>query len=180
MARNAVQFQRGLSEAEFERLYGTEEQCRAVVIAARWPDGFSCPVCGGRSYSEVKTRGLFQCTKCRRQTSPIAGTIFASTKLPLRTWFRAMYHLTQSKQGISSIELGRRLGVRQTSAWMLKHKLQQVMLERDGRKRLTGRVEIDDAYLGGERSGGKRGRGAPGKTPFIAQSRPRLKASRFD
>ena len=168
MARNAVQFQRGLSEAEFDRLYGTEEQCRAVVIAARWPEGFCCPVCGGRSHCEVKTRDLFQCTQCRRQTSPIAGTIFASTKLPLRTWFRAMYHLTQSKQGISSIELGRRLGVRQTTAWMLKHKLQQVMLERDARKRLTGRIEIDDAYLGGERSGGKRGRGAPGKTPFVA------------
>jgi len=58
----------------------------------------------------VTTRDLFQCTACRRQTSPIAGTIFASTKLPLRTWFRAIYHLTQTKQGISSIELGRRLG----------------------------------------------------------------------
>ena len=79
-----------------------------------------------------------------------------------------MYHLTQSKQGISTIELGRRLGVTQTTAWKLKHKLQQVMLERDARKRLTGRVEIDDAYLGGERTGGKRGRGAPGKTPFVA------------
>jgi hypothetical protein len=79
-----------------------------------------------------------------------------------------MYHMTQSKQGISSIELGRRLGVRQTTAWMLKHKLQQAMMERDGRKRLKGRVEIDDAVLGGQRSGGKRGRGAPGKTPFVA------------
>jgi len=168
MGRNKVQFQKGLSEPEFDRLYGTEEQCRAVVIAARWPNGFSCPLCGSRSHSQVATRGLFQCTKCRRQTSPIAGTIFASTKLPLRTWFRAMYHLTQSKQGISSIELGRRLGVRQTTAWMIKHKLQQVMMERDAGKRLTGRVELDDAYLGGERTGGKRGRGAPGKTPFVA------------
>ncbi|MDX5929808.1 IS1595 family transposase [Acidiphilium acidophilum] len=168
MARNAVQLQKGLSEAEFDRLYGTEEQCRAVVIKLRWRDGFSCPICGGTTYSEVKTRDLFQCSTCRRQTSPIAGTIFASTKLPLRTWFRAMYHLTQSKQGISSIELGRRLGVRQTTAWMLKHKIQQAMMERDGRKRLKGRVEIDDAVLGGERSGGKRGRGAPGKTPFVA------------
>jgi hypothetical protein len=79
-----------------------------------------------------------------------------------------MYHLTQSKQGISSIELGRRLGVRQTTAWMIKHKLQQVMMERDANQRLTGRVEIDDSYLGGERTGGKRGRGAPGKTPFVA------------
>ena len=116
----------------------------------------------------VTTRDLFQCTACRRQTSPIAGTIFASTKLPLRTWFRAMYHLTQTKQGISSIELGRRLGVTQTTAWTVKHKLAQVMLERDATKPLTGRVEIDDAYLGGERSGGKRGRSAPGKTPFVA------------
>jgi len=168
MARSKVQFQKGLSEAAFEALYGSEENCRAVVIASRWPNGFECPVCRERSYSEVKTRGLFQCSGCRRQTSPIAGTIFASTHLPLRLWFRAMYHLTQSKQGISSIELGRRLGVTQTTAWKIKHKLAQVMMERDASKRLTGRVELDDAYLGGERSGGKRGRGAAGKTPFVA------------
>ena len=168
MARNTVQFQKGLSEATFEQRYGTEEKCRAVVMASRWPDGFECPVCGGRAYSEVKTRGLFQCSACRRQTSLIAGTIFASTHVPLRLWFRALYHMTQSKQGISSIELGRRLGVTQTTAWKLKHKLAQVMMERDASQRLTGRVEIDDAYLGGERSGGKRGRGAPGKTPFVA------------
>src|ERR1700677_3232220 len=168
MARNKVQFQKGLSEAAFETLYGSEQKCRAVVIASRWPNGFECPACGGRTYSEVVTRRLFQCSGCRRQTSPIAGTIFASTHLPLRLWFRAMYHLTQSKQGISSIELGRRLGVTQTTAWKIKHKLEQVMMERDASKRLTGRVELDDAYLGGERSGGKRGRGAPGKTPFVA------------
>ena len=89
------------------------------------------------------------------------GTIFASTHLPLRLWFRASYHLTQTKQGISSIELGRRLGVTQTTAWKIKHKLTQVMLERDASKPLTGRIELDDAYLGGERYGGKRGRGAP-------------------
>ena len=82
--------------------------------------------------------------------------------------FSAIYHLTQTKQGISSIELGRRLGVTQTTAWKIKHKLKQVMLERDATKRLTGRVEIDDAYLGGERSGGKQDQGAPGKTPFVA------------
>ncbi len=168
MARNSVQLQKGFSEAAFEERYGTEEKCRAVVMASRWPDGFECPVCRGRAYSEVTTRGLFQCSACRRQTSLIAGTIFASTHVPLRLWFRAMYHLTQSKQGISSIELGRRLGVRQTTAWKLKHKLAQVMMERDATTCLTGRVEIDDAYLGGEHSGGKRGRGAPGKTPFVA------------
>src|SRR5271166_5432693 len=168
MARNLVQFQKGLSEQEFDRLYGTEELCLAVVIGARWPDGFECPACGGRKHSVIKSRGLFQCSGCRRQTSPTAGTIFASTKLTLRQWFRAMYHMTQSKKGISSIELGRRLGVKQDTAWKVKHKLKQVMLERDAAKKLSGRIEIDDAYVGGERRGGKRGRGAAGKTPFVA------------
>jgi ribosomal protein L37AE/L43A len=168
MARNAVQFQKGLSEAAFDALYGTEAKCRTAVLHWRWPKGFECPVCGGISHGEVKACGLFQCTACRRQTSLIAGTIFAATKVPLRTWFRAMYHLTQSRQGLASLALARRLGVTQTTAWTLKHKLAQVMLERDAETRLRGRIELDDAYLGGERSGGKRGRGAPGKTPVVA------------
>src|SRR3712207_3448357 len=125
-------------------------------------------ICGERRHCEVRSRQLFQCSACRRQTSLTAGTIFAATKVPLRTWFRALYHVTQTKQGLSSIELGRRLGVTQTTAWTIKHKLGQVMLERDAERLLTGRIELDDAYLGGERSGGKRGRGSPGKTPFLA------------
>ena len=161
MARNKVQFQKGLSEAQFAVLYGTEDQCREAVMRWRWPSGFVCPVCAGEHHSFVKTRALYQCTACRRQTSVIAGTIFAATKVPLCTWFRAMYHLAQSKGGVSSIELGRRLGVTQTTAWKIKHKLMQAMMERDATKRLTGRIEIDDAYLGGERNGGKRGRGSP-------------------
>src|SRR5215469_15664371 len=117
MARNQVQFQKGLSEAQFAALYGTEDQCREAVMRWRWPSGFVCPVCAGEL--------LYQCSACRRQTSVIAGTIFAATKVPLCTWFRVMYHLTQSKGGISSIELGRRLGVTQTTAWKIKHKLMQ-------------------------------------------------------
>jgi len=78
-----------------------------------------------------------------------------------------MYHLTQSKNGVSAMELRRRLGVSYNTAWMLKHKLMQVMLEREATKVLDDRVEIDDAYIGGERAG-TRGRGAAGKTPFVA------------
>ena len=73
-----------------------------------------------------------------------------------------------AKNGISSVELGRRLGVKQPTAWAVKHKIMAVMARREGETRLTGRVEMDDAYLGGVRSGGKRGRGAAGKTPFVA------------
>jgi transposase-like protein len=173
MARNKVQFQKGLSEAEFERLYGTEEQCLAQLIAWRWPKGIECPQCEDTRYCVIKPspsypRGLYQCYGCNHQTSPIAGTIFASTKVPLKVWFRAMYHMTQTKQGISSLELSRRLGVSYNTAWKIRHKIAQVMMERDASKQLEGRVEMDDAYLGGQRSGGKRGRGSPGKMPIVA------------
>ena len=168
MARNKVQFQKGLSEAVFQARYGTEEQCRAALFATRWPEGFECPACGGGAYYELETRGRYQCRACRTQTTLTAGTIFASTKLPLTQWYRGMYHMTQTKQGISSLELARRLGVQQNTAWLMKQKLAQVMIEREDKKPLDGRVEMDDVYLGGERHDGKRGRGAPGKMPFVA------------
>lgn len=167
MARNPVQFQKGMSDADFEHLYGTESQCRDALFTWRWPAGFVCPVCGGTQHSVIKTRALYQCCSCRSQISLIAGTIFHSTKLPLKTWFRAIFHITQSKRGISSLELARRLGVTQNTAWKLSHKLMQVMLEREATKHLTGRVEMDDAYIGGKRKG-RRGRGAAGKVPFVA------------
>ncbi len=169
MARNRVQFQKGLSEASFDEMYGSEEQCHTALVEWRWPGGFECPDCGGGGHCVV-TRGarrLFQCNACRKQTSVKAGTIFASSKLPLRIWFKAIYLVTQSKKGISSIELGRRLGITQTAAWMMKHKLAQVMLERNASKPLKGKVQMDDAYIGGVRPG-RRGRGAKGKTPFVA------------
>lgn len=185
MARNRIQFQKGLSEAQFATLYGDEERCRALVIAWRWPEGFVCPKCGGREHCITSKRGLFQCNGCRRQTSPMAGTIFNSTKLPLTRWFRAMYLITQTKQGISSIELGRRLGTTQTTAWKIKTKLAEVMRIDNDRTPLEGRVEMDDAYLGGKRSGGKTGRGSPGKRPIVvavqsADGKPaRLKVRRI-
>ena len=170
MPRNTVQFRKGLSEPEFERLYGSEDKCRAQLLAWRWPKGFECPACGGSAHCVVKQEGreLYQCNACRIQTSLIAGTIFASTKLELKVWFRAMYLITQTKQGISRLELSRRLGVAYNTAWMMHHKLAQVMMERDRTKPLDGRVEMDDAYLGGEHNGGKRGRGSPGKMPIVA------------
>jgi transposase-like protein len=158
---------RGLSEAQFGEAYGTEAQCRAVVLKLRWPTGFVCPGCGSCAGTQLSTRPRIQCRGCRRQVSLTAGTIFHSTKLPLTSWFLAVWLLATAKNGISSIELGRRLGIKQTNAWALKQKLMQVMAEREGKKALTGRVEMDDAYLGGQRPG-KRGRGAAGKQPFVA------------
>ena len=158
---------RGLSEAQFREAYGTEEQCRAVVEELRWPEGFVCPRCGGCEGKWLSTRPKLQCRACRHQVSLTAGTIFHATKLPLTSWFLAMWLIATAKNGISSVELGRRLGIRQTNAWSPKRKVMHVMAGRDGRKRLSGRVEMDDAYLGGHRPG-ERGRGAAGKQPFVA------------
>ena len=94
--------------------------------------------------------------------------IFEATKLPLTVWFQGIYFMTQGKKGCSAMTLHRQLGISYNAAWRMRHKLMQVMMERDAEHPLGGIVELDDAYLGGERSGGKRGRGAPGKTPFVA------------
>lgn len=167
MSRNSIQFQKGLSLPKFVETFGTEQQCRDALFKMRWPNGFTCPKCGNTSYCELKARPLFQCHKCRHQASLIAGTIFENTKLALTTWYLAIYLLTQHKSGVSALQLSRDLGVRYQTAWTIKHKLMQVMLERQHEKKLSDRIEIDDAYLGGERAGTV-GRGSPNKVPFIA------------
>src|SRR5215203_2999570 len=169
MAAGLRRVLKGLSEAAFRERFGSEEACRKALFEMRWRQGLSCPDCGHRGFCQLKTRKLFQCNRCKRQVRLTAGTVFQDTKLPLTTWFIAVYHLTQSKGGISSVELGRRLGVKQGTAWLMKHKLMRAMADREAAKpKLGGRVEIDDAYLGGERPGGRRGRGAAGKTPVAA------------
>ena len=167
MATRLAARAKGLSEAEFRDAFGTEEQCRAALEKLRWPQGFTCPACGHSGHAWLAGRQLYQCNRCKRQVSLTAGTIFHATKLPLTLWFLAIHLVVTAKNGISSIELGRRLGIKQSNAWAMKQKIMQVMLTREAAKPLQGRVELDDAYLGGERSG-KRGRGAAGKTPFVA------------
>jgi hypothetical protein len=109
-------------------------------------EGLSCARCGGTRFCQLKSRQLFQCNRCKKQVRLTAGTVFQDSKLPLTTWFVAIYHLTQSKGGgISSVELGRRLGGKQGTAWLVKHQLMRAMAEREGAKpKLGGRVEIDD------------------------------------
>ena len=170
MPRNRMQHQKGLSDDTFEQLYPDEEACRKAWFAWRWPEGFKCPRCATAQYCEIRDRQLLQCRCCRYQSSLIAGTVLQGTKLPMRVWFRAMHLLAQGKKGLSNIELGRRLGVSTNAAWRVQHKLMQAMIERDRRYQLGvagPRIEIDDAYIGGERTGEGAGRGRRGHTPFI-------------
>ena len=169
MAINPIQFQRGLSLQAFLEQYGTEAKCYRALYKARWPKGFRCPRCSTRSRSRFRRHGrvYYQCCGCRHQTTLVSGTLFQNSKLPLRTWMLALYLLTSTKTNLSALELMRHLGVNWKTAWRLKHKVMQAMAAREADRQLDGFVQIDDAYLGGERNGGKTGRGAPGKQPFV-------------
>lgn len=167
MSINAIQFQKGISLFDFFKQYGTEEQCHSRLFQLRWPSGFTCPDCGNTTYCEINGRKLYQCHRCHHQTSLTAGTIFHGTKLPLTKWFLSIYLLTQRKKSISALQLSREIGVNYDTAWTLKHKLMQVMFERSQKQKLKGVIEMDDAYLGGEKAG-KRGRGSLNKIPFVA------------
>jgi len=123
MAKNKIQFQRGISISDFMDQYGTEQKCRDTLFELRWPDGFVCPKCDNKTYCEIKGKRLLQCNRCHHQTSLIAGTIFQSTHLPLNKWFLAIFLLTQTKNGVSALELSKQLGVSYNAAWRTKHKL---------------------------------------------------------
>lgn len=170
MTMNRIQFQRGMSMPEFQRSFGTEARCAAALELSRWPDGFVCPRCESSAHCVLLGRShkMFQCNGCRHQTSLIAGTVFENTKLPLTLWFLGLHLLCQAKTGLSALALKRHLGVSYPTAWLMHHKLMRVMAARDDCHLLRGHVQMDDAYLGGERAGGKPGRGSENKVPFVA------------
>lgn len=146
---------------EFEQLFATEEACRGYLFKLRWPEGFCCPRCGHRQAWATK-RGLYRCRHCDYQVSVTAGTIFQDTRKPLRLWFRAIWHVTSQKIGVSALGLQRVLGLpRYETTWTWLQKLRVAMV-RPGRDRLSGIIEVDETYIGGEKPG-KRGRGAGGK-----------------
>jgi transposase-like protein len=107
---------RGLTDAAFERQYGTEAQCVEALVTARQAAGMACPRCANHKTYFHAPRRRFGCTRCDTRWSLTSGTVLADTKLSLRHWFRAMHMMTSTKQGISAIELGRRHGVRYPTA----------------------------------------------------------------
>jgi transposase-like protein len=137
---------------EFESSFATEEDCRAYLARLRWPEGFRCRRCGCEKSWPV--RGvLVECAGCGYQTSVTAGTIFQDTRTPLPVWFRAMWWVTTQKNGASALGLQRVLGLKKyETAWTWLHKLRRAMV-RPGRDLLTGRVEVDETYLGGLEEG---------------------------
>jgi len=141
--------------AEFEERFSTESACRDYLFRVRWPDGWRCPRCGAKQ-GWPNVRRLMECRACGHQSSLTAGTVFHGTKRPLRLWFKAIFLMVTQKNGVSAKALQGFLGVSYPTAWTWLHKLRRAMGHRR-HARLSGTVEVDDAYWGGYRKG-ERGR----------------------
>lgn len=150
---------------ELERRFATEEACRQYLLELRWPSGFRCPACG-HAQAWTRSDGLFECRGCGHKTSVKAGTIFEGSRKSLVLWFRAIWWVTSQKNGASALGVQRILGLGSyETAWTWLHKLRRAMV-RPGRDRLSGSIQVDEMYIGGEKPG-KRGRGAAGKTLVV-------------
>lgn len=148
--------------ADFLAWFGDNAACLDYLDSLRWPDGqFVCPFCQGMTRWKVGER--WRCASCRRWVSVTAGTLFARTRTPLTVWFEAAWRMTTSKNGVSALELQRTLGLGSyQTAWAMLHRFRLAM-GAGNKDRLRGRVEVDETFIGGPRSG-VRGRGAAGGT----------------
>lgn len=147
---------------EFLEWFASEQDCAEYLEWIRWPNGFVCPGCSGKDAWRTD-RGLWHCKSCGRQTSVTVGTVFEDSRKPLRLWFHVMWLMMAQKTGLSARNLCDTYGFGSyQTAWGWLQKLRSVMV-RSGRDLLSGRVEVDETYVGGQKAGA-RGRGAEGKT----------------
>lgn len=148
---------------EFDNFFSSDEACRKYIAQLRWPQGYQCPKCYSQESPWITARGYFHCRTCEGEVSITSGTIFEKTRFPLKTWFLAIWFVTSQKHGASALGLKRVLGLGSyQTAWTWLHKMRRAMV-RPGRERLHGHIEVDETYVGGSKTGGKRGRGVENK-----------------
>ena len=120
---------------DWQDRFGSNEACAQYLFDHRWPNGFVCPECQGTTYWTIRranrTTPLYECTACHHQASVTAGTIFHRTKVALRVWFLAIFLVAVDKGGKSALALSRELGLSYPTAWLLHHKIQQAMADRN-------------------------------------------------
>ena len=130
------------------RYFSDLDVCVAFVASLRWPDGAVCPTCEGTEHSYLKTRRIWKCKNCKRQFSVKVGTIFEDSPIPLDKWLAAIWMIANSKNGISSHELGRAIGLTQKSSWFVLHRVRLAM-QTGSFQKFSGEVEVDETFIGG-------------------------------
>lgn len=150
---------------DFMNAFPDDDACLEHIMRVRYGRRFLCPKCtrDAAFYKRAK-RPAYSCEFCGHDINPMAGTPFARTRTPLQKWFYALYLFSTTRHGVPAKELQRQISVTYKTAWRMAHEIRKYMAEVDGDDPLDGHVEVDETMVGGKRSGGKRGRGAPGKT----------------
>jgi transposase-like protein len=162
---------------EFQQWFPNEEACIKYLYKSRWPNGFICPVCGDREAYYITTRRVFKCKANGHQTYLTAGTALHGSHTPLKDWFSAAYLITTVTPGISAVQLQRQLGVTYETAFNMLHKLRSSMFNPE-RMKIKGEIEVDETYVGGPTTGGKRGRGTEKAIVIIAIENRKGRAGR--
>jgi transposase-like protein len=134
---------------EAVRYFTNQDVCVQFMASLRWPDGIACPRCGHGETSFVKTRRLWQCKGCRKQFTIKTGSVMEDSPIGLDKWLPAIWMIVNAKNGVSSYEISRALGITQKSAWFLLHRIRLAMQARTFEK-LSGHVEVDETYIGGK------------------------------
>ncbi len=119
------------------------------AVSLRWPDGVTCPFCSSAEHSFLTTRQLWKCKGCKKQFSVRVGTIFEDSPIALSKWFVAIWMIVNCKNGVSSYELHRAIGVTQKTAWFMLHRVREAIKAKSFDKKLSGIVEADESYIGG-------------------------------
>lgn len=153
MHANAIHCQPSMPIPEFHRDFGSEAQYIASIMATRWSQGYVCSRHRSGKHGEVQqgTQTLDQSSASRYQAFVTAGSLMDHNKLPMTTWFLAIYLISQPKTGLSPPTNKRQLRVRYPTAWLLHHKINYAMAQRGAQHRLSGDIKLGDAYIGGER-----------------------------
>lgn len=152
------------SVRDFFARFDSDDACLEHVMDVRYGLRHVCAKCGqDATFHKLANRKAYSCSRCGHHVYPCAGTIFEDSRTSLQLWFYAIYIFVVTRHGVSGKELQRALGVTYKCAWRIGHKIRDLMADTDGFAMLQGHIELDEAYVGGRRSG-KRGRGAAGKT----------------
>src|SRR6266571_2082773 len=131
------------------RQFADPDVALAFAASAKWPTGPECPNCGPCDPIFLKTRRLWKCRECKKQFSVKVGTIFEDSPIPLDKWMTAVWLLVNAKNGISSYEVGRAIGVSQGCAWYMGHRIRLALQDHPTIK-LGGHVEVDETFIGGK------------------------------
>ena len=150
---------------DFYKRFPDDDTCLDHLMKLRHGNPSDCPKCERNAkFYKLTKEPAYSCEWCGHHIHPMVGTPFERSRTPLQKWFYAMYLFTTTRHGVPAKELQRQLSVTYKTAWRMGHEIRKYMTQVDGDPPLSGHVEADETYIGGRRSGGKRGRGAPGKT----------------